>query len=760
MGLGQVLSGDIIDSLYANVTLNASNPTAGLNDILPTTLTGFVAGPGTVAATDTILQAFQKLAGNLATGYVPYTGATSDVNLGVFNLITPKVTGGSAVGSTLTLQGTSGNGTSTVAAIIGNVGNNGATNAFNVYNSGQFNIGNYASPTNLRIFTVGQDTAYMSFGSVVGATSYSAIYFNQATPSGTNYTLAGDGGSTFLNASTYLYLRIGASNRVTITDSAQSFTPNVASSGAITNFTFTGSSNTGQTASTEINRMLITTGSRQWATGAITTQREVYITSPTYSFVGASTITNAYSLYVAKPTAGSNATITKNIGIGTDGMVEGQGFRTTGYRQDIITAQDGTGLLENQFVANGGVSLASMSNSSAVGFKVGGTGGTEVFRASGINSSGAINNFIFSATSNTGQTASTEINGFLYNSYTRTWAAGAITTQREQYIKTVTYAFASASTITTAYGLYVESPTAGSNATITNNYSIGTSGNIAVGGGGLYFPSGSGSIYTPNGQFSLVQYGNTRYLFGINAATFTPAATTSGANSTLTLNNPAHTGQNASTEIPGFKYVGGSRQWNAGAITTQRESYFSSTTYSFVSASTISNAYGLYVEAPTAGTNATIVNNYGFGTNGPISCTGTYGFVIGGIAATNRIQYYSGNYFQFLNSGDSYAEVRTGALMVNGGLTINYVAKTANYAIQSADVTIDCTANSFTVTLPTAVGTTGKVYNIINSGAGTITVATTSSQTIGNISPATTATINPGEVLNVQSDGTNWKLYA
>ena len=92
-------------------------------------------------------------------------------------------------------------------------------------------------------------------------------------------------------------------------------------SGAVTTYSFTGSANTGQTASTNIQGFLFTTGTRQWATGAITTQQEFLISSPTYSFVAASTITNAYSLYVNAPTAGTNATITNAWAIGINGGI-------------------------------------------------------------------------------------------------------------------------------------------------------------------------------------------------------------------------------------------------------------------------------------------------------------------------------------------------------------------------------------------------------------------------------------------------------
>lgn len=106
----------------------------------------------------------------------------------------------------------------------------------------------------------------------------------------------------------------------------------------------------------------------------------------------------------------------------------------------------------------------------------------------------------------------------------------------------------------------------------------------------------------------------------------------------------------------------------------------------------------------------------------------------------------------------------TGTVRVRLG-TNSYKAITSTYSITEADDTIDCTSGTFTVTLRTAIGISGKPFNIINSGSGVITLATTSSQTIGNgssgpIPAATTVTINPGEVYNVQSDNANYKLYA
>jgi hypothetical protein len=89
-----------------------------------------------------------------------------------------------------------------------------------------------------------------------------------------------------------------------------------------------------------------------------------------------------------------------------------------------------------------------------------------------------------------------------------------------------------------------------------------------------------------------------------------------------------------------------------------------------------------------------------------------------------------------------------------GSFATGYVAKTANYTATISDYTINCTANTFTVTLPTAVGVTGRIYVVKNTGTGVITIATTSSQTIDGATTQTLATQYAS--YTVQSDGANW----
>jgi hypothetical protein len=101
-----------------------------------------------------------------------------------------------------------------------------------------------------------------------------------------------------------------------------------------------------------------------------------------------------------------------------------------------------------------------------------------------------------------------------------------------------------------------------------------------------------------------------------------------------------------------------------------------------------------------------------------------------------------------------------GVLGVARGLMLHYVAKTADYPLTTDDCVVNVTANSPTLTLPTAVVasgggsmTAGTVYIIKNSGAGTITLATTGGQTIDGAAPGTIAA---GNSLTLVSTGANW----
>ena len=113
--------------------------------------------------------------------------------------------------------------------------------------------------------------------------------------------------------------------------------------GALTGMIYTGAVNTNQTLSTEIPSLTLTTAGREWATGALATQREVLITQPTYSFVGASTITDAATVGIAgAPIKSTNASITN-----THGLLIQSGAVSTATNSYGLTVNAQTGATNN-----------------------------------------------------------------------------------------------------------------------------------------------------------------------------------------------------------------------------------------------------------------------------------------------------------------------------------------------------------------------------------------------------------------------------
>lgn len=110
------------------------------------------------------------------------------------------------------------------------------------------------------------------------------------------------------NNSSVVLDKINASGDLTIQ-------PAVRSTGSPNHLVLTGAAHTTLTASTEaidVNINLARTV--QFAAGTLATQRAFVIQAPTYAFASASTLTNAYTLFVTgAPAAGTNATLTKTF---------------------------------------------------------------------------------------------------------------------------------------------------------------------------------------------------------------------------------------------------------------------------------------------------------------------------------------------------------------------------------------------------------------------------------------------------------------
>ena len=89
----------------------------------------------------------------------------------------------------------------------------------------------------------------------------------------------------------------------------------------------------------------------------------------------------------------------------------------------------------------------------------------------------------------------------------------------------------------------------------------------------------------------------------------------------------------------------------------------------------------------------------------------------------------------------------------------NIITKSSNYSLVVGDGTVLFTAAA-TGTLPDATTCQADVFVIKNNIAagGTVTVATTSSQTIDG--QMTWLLVNQWQYISVQSDGANWQIIA
>lgn len=98
-------------------------------------------------------------------------------------------------------------------------------------------------------------------------------------------------------------------------------------------------------------------------------------------------------------------------------------------------------------------------------------------------------------------------------------------------------------------------------------------------------------------------------------------------------------------------------------------------------------------------------------------------------------------------------------LQVMGSFSTNYRAFSTNSAAAATDQVLVFTGSSATtLTLPTAVGITGRSYLIKNTGTGILTIATTAAQTIDALS--TWILDQQNQTVVVVSNGSNWYIGA
>lgn len=87
-------------------------------------------------------------------------------------------------------------------------------------------------------------------------------------------------------------------------------------------------------------------------------------------------------------------------------------------------------------------------------------------------------------------------------------------------------------------------------------------------------------------------------------------------------------------------------------------------------------------------------------------------------------------------------------------LKIKYTSVSGTYTIAATDCVVNCTANTFTVTLPTATGIQGQLFVIKNSGTGVVTIAAAGGEFIDGA--ATRIIAVQYESLTIVSTNTGW----
>lgn len=169
-------------------------------------------------------------------------------------------------------------------------------------------IGSLTDPTGTGVAVFGTAPTFTT--SIISPIVYgsSAISGALTIRSTSNATL----GNTTYNAAAHIF-QTSSSTKWTMGGAGQLTSSFSASASVLFSIiSCTAQANTGVTASSEmIDIKWDLSATKQWATGAITTQRDFYIAARTYSFVGASTVTTAATFAISgAPIVGTNATIT------------------------------------------------------------------------------------------------------------------------------------------------------------------------------------------------------------------------------------------------------------------------------------------------------------------------------------------------------------------------------------------------------------------------------------------------------------------
>jgi hypothetical protein len=321
-----------------------------------------------------------------------------------------------------------------------------------------------------------------------GGSTYGAIYMG-VTPNNTNYALASDGVNTQVNGGAdSVYLSVANAALFGVRGNK--------TSGSTSPYTMLFPTSTGMTASTEVTSFAAAAHTIDFLAGAKALQRSYVWGKATYTANSPTTITDMIGHDFYEPLASTNVTATNTY------AARFVSLNQSTYIKQFSSTTSGV-------AASGNLRMDALGgSSSAVILAIGGTAkltaaNTLLTFSPAATTTGATNNFTFICPANSGQTASTESITWQVIGNAKTWAAGALATQRFNLFTANTAAAAGTSTFTAIHNGYFEAPIAGANMTATNLYALGVGGhcfiansvgvpsNNPTGGGILYVEAGS-----------------------------------------------------------------------------------------------------------------------------------------------------------------------------------------------------------------------------------------------------------------------------
>ncbi|MEI6400494.1 MAG: tail fiber domain-containing protein [bacterium] len=547
-----------------------------------------------------------------------------------------------------------------VTSSVNVVKGTGSINSYLQLNIQNTNAGTLASSDVVATADNGSETTgYVDMG--INSSGYTGGVMGVANDAYLYNIGAGSGGNLLIGTGSSgksLYFLTGgtsqASNtRIQIDGTGNTtFTQGVSTSGSPVAFTLTGATHTTLATSTEASDVNFNLARIvQFNTGALTTQRAFRIQAPTYSFVGASTITDAATFAVTgAPIKGTNATITSSHGI----LVQAGAVSTAtaAYGLTVNAPTGATTNLAAQFLDAATMSGAETFYPVGDFYRSSGTDGVKVgywSRSSGTAEGGAImgrsTSLILGAMSGTTpQRALTILNG----ANTPSMFFGTSTSPNSPYDFGMSGAITFYTTPNTTKwtGLVTSGIYTSSNGPIiygSNGVNGSSFGDLVLQSRSLSTTSvGIVTGATPAVRMRIDGTGNTTFTQGVAATSTSPTA--------FTLTGAAHLALATSTEATDVNFnLARTVQFNTGALTTQRAFLIQAPTYSFVGSSTITDAATLAITgAPIKSTNATITNTHALliSASAVSTATNSYGLTVNAqTGATNNYaaQFIGGN---------------------------------------------------------------------------------------------------------------------